>query len=116
MPGATSKDIYNSIDALHGHPLEGQTSRERHLNRHERAGLEGVGASPREGTVESKVRHLAADKENVERGLRGYSGRVEGGLAAPGAEDQLPITADSRDIKKGPKSHHQGPKFHHHNP
>lgn len=102
MPGSTSKDVHNAIDALHGRPLQGQLSRELRSNRHERAGLEGVGASPRTGTVEAKVRSLVADKENVERGLRGHTGRVEGGMAAGGAEAVPPVSAESRAVKTGP--------------
>jgi hypothetical protein len=108
MPGATSKDVHNSIDFEHGRPMIGQTSRELHgyhagKRKKERSGLEGVGASTNE-SVFDQVRDHVADKENVEKGQRGKSGAREGGLAAPGAEGLPPASPDERAVREGPRS------------
>ncbi|KAG5764743.1 hypothetical protein H9Q69_006375 [Fusarium xylarioides] len=94
MPGSTSKDIYNSVDTVHGRPLIGQENREirgvhPRKRKKERSGLE-------------KVRDTVADKPGVEKGQRGYSGRREGGLAADGAEAMPPVKADERAVREGP--------------
>ncbi|KAL7766769.1 hypothetical protein ACKLNR_004685 [Fusarium oxysporum f. sp. zingiberi] len=106
MPGSTSKDVHNSIDNLHGKPLIGQENREirgvhPRKRKKERSGLEGVGASTTY-SVFDKVRDTVADKPNVEKGQRGYSGKREGGLAADGAESMPPVTADERAVREGP--------------
>ncbi|RBQ69337.1 hypothetical protein FVER14953_04357 [Fusarium verticillioides] len=106
MPGSTSKDIYNSIDTVHGRPLIGQENREirgvhPRKRKKERSGLEGVGTSTAY-SVFDKVRDTVADKPNVEKGQRGYSGRREGGLAADGAESLPPVKADERAVREGP--------------
>ncbi|KAF5237573.1 hypothetical protein FANTH_10764 [Fusarium anthophilum] len=106
MPGSKSKDIYNSIDSVHGRPLIGQENREirgvhPRKRKKERSGLEGVGASTAY-SVFDKVRDTVADKPNVEKGQRGYSGRREGGLAADGAESMPPVKADERAVREGP--------------
>lgn len=99
-PGWTDRDIYNAHDVVHGHPLEKQRSRELHgfhpvKRKKERSGLEGVGATDRRApTVEHKVRQGAFDKEEAQKGMRGKSGKVEGGLAWPGAEDLPPTSAE----------------------
>ncbi|KAG5745667.1 hypothetical protein H9Q70_011637 [Fusarium xylarioides] len=94
IPGSTSKDIYNSVDTVHGRPLIGQENREirgvhPRKRKKERSGLE-------------KVRDTVADKPGVEKGQRGYSGRREGGLAADGAEAMPPVKADERAVREGP--------------
>jgi len=67
MPGSTSKDIYK--DSLYSRLMEGQTSREMegayagHKRKKERSGLEGVGASTLENTVEGKVHQVRADRD-----------------------------------------------------
>lgn len=109
MPGATSKDVHNSIDSLHGRPLNGQENRESRgvhprKRKKERSGLEGVGASTNP-SVFDKVRDQVADKPDVEKGQRGYTGRREGGLAADGAESIPPVTADERAVREGPHGH-----------
>ncbi|KAF9776254.1 hypothetical protein IL306_005593 [Fusarium sp. DS 682] len=106
MPGATSKDIHNSIDSLHGRPLLGQENREirgvhPRKRKKERSGLEGVGASTTY-SVFDKVRDQVADKANVEKGQRGYTGEREGGLAADGAESLPPVEAYERAVREGP--------------
>jgi hypothetical protein len=106
MPGATSKDVYKSTDTVHGRPLIGQENREirgvhPRKRKKERSGLEGVGTSTAY-SVFDKVRDTVADKPNVEKGQRGYSGRREGGLAADGAESLPPVKADERAVREGP--------------
>ncbi|SCV58350.1 uncharacterized protein FFB14_15587 [Fusarium fujikuroi] len=106
MPGSTSKGIYNSIDTVHGRPLIGQENREirgvhPRKRKKERSGLEGVGASTAY-SVFDKVRDTVADKPNVEKGQRGFSGKIEGGLAAEGAESMPPVKADERAVREGP--------------
>jgi hypothetical protein len=106
MPGSTSKDIHNSIDNLHGRPLIGQENREIRgvhpgKRKKERSGLEGVGASTAH-SVFDKVRDEVADKANVDKGQRGYSGKRDGGLAADGAESMPPVKADERAVRQGP--------------
>jgi hypothetical protein len=109
MPGATSKDIHNSIDSLHGKPLQGQENREARgvhprKRKKERSGLEGVGASTND-SVFDKVRDTVADKPEAEKGQRGYTGRQEGGLAADRAEAIPPVTAEGRAVREGPHGH-----------
>ncbi|GKU04585.1 hypothetical protein FLAG1_07107 [Fusarium langsethiae] len=109
MPGATSKDIYNSIDYVHGKPLQGQENRELRgvhprKRKKERSGLEAVGAST-SNSIFDKVRDTVADKPDVKKGERGYSSRREGGLAAAGAESVPPVTAESRAVRQGPHGH-----------
>ncbi|RGP74187.1 hypothetical protein FSPOR_1882 [Fusarium sporotrichioides] len=109
MPGATSKDIYNSIDYVHGKPLQGQENRELRgvhprNRKKERSGLEGVGAST-SNSIFDKARDTVADKPDVKKGERGYSGRREGGLAAAEAESIPPVTAESRAVRQGPHGH-----------
>ncbi|CAH0019591.1 unnamed protein product [Clonostachys rhizophaga] len=106
MPGSTSKDIYNSTDVLHGRPMIGQTSREikgAHPGKRkkERSSLEGVGASNSD-SVFRQVRQQVADKDNVEKGQRGYTGEQEGGTAAGGAESIPPVSAEERVVRQGP--------------
>jgi hypothetical protein len=106
MPGSTSKDIHNSVDFEHGRPMIGQTNREVRgahpgKRKKERSGLEGVGASTNE-SVFDKVRQQVADKDNVEKGQRGYTGEREGGIAAGGAESIPPVRADERAVRQGP--------------
>ncbi|KAM0234620.1 hypothetical protein ACHAP5_010014 [Fusarium lateritium] len=106
MPGSTSKDIYNATDSQHGRPLIGQENREARgvhprKRKKERSGLEGVGASTSD-SVFDKVRDQVADKPDVEKGQRGYTGEQEGGLAADGAESLPPVQAVEKDVRKGP--------------
>ncbi|WZH44215.1 uncharacterized protein QYS62_005233 [Fusarium acuminatum] len=106
MPGSTSKDVYNATDSQHGRPLIGQENREirgvhPRKRKKERSGLEGVGASTSD-SVFDKVRDRVADKPDVEKGQRGYTGEREGGLAADGAESIPPVQAEDRDVRKGP--------------
>lgn len=89
MPGATSGDVHSA--STFARPMEGQTQREQHgahgvgKRKKERSGLEGVGASTSDETVEGKVRAVGADlPEGVERGVRG---------TGPGAEDRIPASA-----------------------
>jgi hypothetical protein len=105
MPGSTSKDIHNSIDFEHGKPMQGQTNREirgAHAgrNKKEAGGLEGVGASTND-SVFDQVRQQAADKDNVEKGQRGYTGEREGGMAAAGAEGIPPVSAEQQPARQG---------------
>lgn len=82
--------------------MQGQTGGELHgahnatsKRKKERRGLEGVGATGKEqDTVERKVRENAFDKEEAVRGARGKSGREEGGLNWPGAEEREPESAE----------------------
>ena len=98
MPGATSQDVYNAN--TFARPMEGQTSRELHgahagKRKKERNGLEGVGATNSDETVEAKVRQIGADlPEGVERGMKGKSGRAEGGYNEPGADRSWPEPAE----------------------
>jgi len=92
FPNWTSKDVHNAHSFDDGRPMQGQTSREVRgahpgKNKREQNGLLGVGAADGEGdTVEGKVREQAADRGKAERGVRGKSGAVEGGVNWPGAE------------------------------
>ena len=89
MPGATSADVYNA--STFSRPMEGQTSRELHgahagKRKKERSGLEGVGATRSDETVEARVRALGADlPEGVYRGIRGKG---------PGATEAIPASAE----------------------
>ncbi|KAJ4290065.1 hypothetical protein N0V88_006569 [Collariella sp. IMI 366227] len=77
MPGATSRDVYNA--STFARPMEGQTHRELHgphagKHKKERSGLEGVGATVSEETVEG-----GGLAEGVEKGLgEGNQSRGEG--------------------------------------
>jgi hypothetical protein len=67
MPGATSGDVHNATDALHGRPMQGMEGREAHgmhagKRKKEHSGLEGVGATNSRETVEGKVHDLRADR------------------------------------------------------
>ncbi|KAJ4419806.1 hypothetical protein N0V82_004741 [Gnomoniopsis sp. IMI 355080] len=96
---ATSGTIYNQTKF--GHPVHGQTSSELHgRKKRERNGVEGrvthgyPGVESGDGSVESKVRRVGADLEGEAaemKGKRGYSGAIEGGLNAPGAEETFPV-------------------------
>lgn len=66
MPGSTSQGIYK--DSLYSRPMQGQMSREMkgaHAGKRkgERSGLEGVGASTSDNTIEGKVRRVGADRD-----------------------------------------------------
>jgi len=97
FPGATSGDIHN--EAQWGKPLQGQTGRELHgahagKRKKEHTGLEGVGASSRDGTVEGTARDMAADRDEAPRGTKGMSGSLEGGVDWQGAEEIPPVRAE----------------------
>lgn len=98
-PTSTSKDVHNAHGFQEGRPMQGQTSRETRgahagKNKKEGTGLEGVGATSNEqGTVEGNVRGQAADRGEAQKGERGKSGAVEGGLAWEGAEGARPSQA-----------------------
>lgn len=100
QPGWTSGDVHNAHGFEEGRPMEGQTSREQRgahpgKRKKERSGLEGVGATgPEQPTVEGKVRQGAFDEDEAARGARGKSGREEGGLNWPGAEEREPARAE----------------------
>lgn len=76
MPGATSGDIYQA--STFSRPMEGQNLREIHgahgvgKRKAERSGLEGVGASTLDETVEGRARQVASDER---RELRQEKGR-----------------------------------------
>ncbi|KAL2160971.1 hypothetical protein VTH06DRAFT_8683 [Thermothelomyces fergusii] len=99
MPGATSGDVHAA--SAFARPMEGQTSREAHgahgvgKRKGERSGLEGVGATASDETVEGRARALGADlPEGVERGIRGKG---------PGAEESIPASAaEVAAEKRGP--------------
>lgn len=100
IPGSTSKDVHNAIDFEHGKPMQGQTNSELRSGTHTRSGLEGVGAD-RQENVFKQVRDQVADKDNVTPGQRGDTGRVEGGMAAGGAEAVPPVRAEERATRQG---------------
>jgi len=83
MPGATSKEIYN--ESAQSRPPQGQSARElrgAHAGKRkkERSGLEGVGASTSEGTVEGIAREKGADRpEGIEGGAKVGMGKSQGG-------------------------------------
>lgn len=81
ITGATSADVNTGL----GKPASGQTSQELHDGSHERAGLEGVGASRKD-----PIRERALDID-VPKGTRGKSAHPED---IPGAEERLPESAE----------------------
>ncbi|KAK1750313.1 hypothetical protein QBC47DRAFT_124316 [Echria macrotheca] len=95
MPGATSKDVYD--ETTWGKPLQGQTQRELHgmhpgKRKKERSGLEGVGASTKDNTVEGHVREIGADlPEGIERGMKTRAQMAEG---AYDAQNRIPASAE----------------------
>ncbi|KAK3322831.1 hypothetical protein B0H66DRAFT_555319 [Apodospora peruviana] len=96
IPGATSQSVYNN--SAFARPMQGQTNREMHgahgtgRRKAERSGLEGVGASTREGTIEGKVRGIGADlPEGIERGVRSRMEKDEGGYEA---QQRIPASAE----------------------
>lgn len=67
MPCATSQTVHNETQC--GRPLQGQKSRGVRSNRKPRSGLEVVGASTSDETVEGMVRAKGADlPKGLERG------------------------------------------------
>ncbi len=96
MPGATNGDVYNA--STFARPAEGQMSRELHgahagTRKKERSGLEGVGATVSDDTVDARARALGADlPEGLERGVRGKG---------PGATEAIPASAVEVAAEKG---------------
>ncbi|KAL1840794.1 hypothetical protein VTJ49DRAFT_7749 [Mycothermus thermophilus] len=85
MPGATSGEVHSA--STRTRPMEGQTSRELRSNRNERAGLEGVGATASEETVEGRARVMGADlPEGIYKGMKGKESRAEGKEGASAEE------------------------------
>jgi hypothetical protein len=83
LQGATSADVHQGL----GHPGSGQTSQELHsIHKHERAGLEGVGAN-----ATDPIHEQGADRP-YETGKRGKGGRAAEDY--PGAEDRENVKAD----------------------
>lgn len=96
IPGSTSQDVYNANTFARA--MEGQTSREIHgahagKRKKEREGLEGVGASTGDNTIEGKVRQIGADRPGeVRRGPRRMEETgSEGGYEA---NQKIPVRAD----------------------
>ena len=96
MPGATSQSVYN--DSPLGRPMQGQTSREMHgahgvgKRKAERSGLEGVGATRSDDTVEGRARIAGNDlPEGVERGVRNRMEKDDGGYEA---QQRVPTNAE----------------------
>jgi len=90
MPGATSKSVYDK--STFSRPMEGQTSREVRSNRAGRHGLEGVGASTPDETIEGVVRAKGADlPEGIGRGVKAKMEKSEGGYEA---QQRIPASAD----------------------
>ncbi|KAK5656441.1 hypothetical protein OQA88_4822 [Cercophora sp. LCS_1] len=98
MPGATSQDVYNANTFARA--MEGQTGRELRgadagKRQSERSGLEGVGASTGDNTVEGRARELGADRPGeVERGVRrmektGSEGGYEANKKTPMRADEI---------------------------
>ncbi|KAK0390562.1 hypothetical protein NLU13_0066 [Sarocladium strictum] len=83
LPGATSADVHKGL----GHPGSGQTSQELHgTHKRVRAGLEGVGAMPRD-----PIHDQGADRA-YETNRRGKGGRAAEDY--PGAEDRENVKAE----------------------
>lgn len=61
ISGATSQEVHNASEI--GRPAQGQTSQELHGGKREkeRSGLEGVGASATDESVEAKAKGQGAD-------------------------------------------------------
>ncbi|KAK0656205.1 hypothetical protein B0T16DRAFT_318336 [Cercophora newfieldiana] len=81
IPGATSQSVYDT--SPFSRPMQGESSSEMRSNITGRSGLEGVGASTSDRTVEGMVRQKGADlPEGIERGVRSKVEKSEGGYEA----------------------------------